>query len=426
MPQVQKSAIFLAAALMGFSLAGCGVGASPTSAARAPTSSPRTRSVPPVVGWTYLNVDAQTGGHTVIVKLRADRGGLDLIVSRGITTKAGAETFEPLLLRYNATTGSLSRPVASPYAVPPTLAFASPATSVTLSFPIFGKPPIFISTGSQSEIAPFPPGVPAYDSGINPATDPGTLDNVVIGTSGSWVWVALKGPAKAPAAGLVWQFRHWNRILAFNLRTHQYFVYPIPRSSSLAAVNPGWWQAPAFVAANHRVFIAVGSWLGVFPSMPTAHRLAVLKGPPAALIAKRTSRMMAALSNLYWQASDGLAAYWNCSVMQDPNSQACPGGASGVPYRSWVLNPAVFNHGDYPETLIWAASFPLVPGSALAAKRNRMLSTILRLARSPLTTAQIVYPTAAAAQAGFHDTPPTALPGFAIRGEYYWAVASGP
>ncbi len=428
------SALVLTLALAGFGLAGCGGGGAPVSAGSTAVSSPPTSASPAKaqhgengapIGWTYLNVGARTGGPSVIVKLLASGGTLDLIVSHPVTTSAGAEIFRPLLMRYNLASGDLSGPSTSPYAFPHTLATATPTSSVALYYPTFDKPPVFVRAGSQSEIAPFPSAVPTYYSGINPATNPGPLDNVVIGTTGQWVWVALKGPAAAPFSGLVWQFRHWNRILAVNLQTRQFFVYPIPPSSSLASVNPGWWEAPGFASAGQRVYIAVGSWLGVFPSVPTSRAPVVLTGPPAALTAARGRQMMAALSALYWQASDGLASYWNCSVMQDPSLTACPAPTSGSLNGSWVLDPTVFNHGDYPAAFLWAASFPLVPGSAMANTRAQMVATILRLVQSPLTTAQILYPTAAAARAGFHDTPPTPLPGFTIKGSYYWAVPAG-
>ncbi|MGC8486830.1 MAG: hypothetical protein ACP5QO_01230 [Clostridia bacterium] len=155
MLRLKPHAALILVGLMAWLLTGCGLGAAPA------------------IGWTYLNVAARTGGHAIIAGLRPSPGHLDLIVSQGVTACLGVEAFRPLLLGYNLFTGAMVGPSPSPYSLPQTLVDGAPATLVALSFLSFGKPPVCVTGGEQpQEIAPFPGGVTAYYSGINPATQP--------------------------------------------------------------------------------------------------------------------------------------------------------------------------------------------------------------------------------------------------------------
>lgn len=411
-------------------MAGCGIyGASPgppSSPVRPPARVSATSGSPtpspgaPVhraaaVGWYALPLEHTTAGDTIITGFRVDGGHLAILAAK---FRVGSNPV-PLQYAYHWDPSQLEGPRSSTVSAPRGLLYGPPRTSVQLTFPPSGKPPLF--TEGKKVVAPFPSGVAVYQSGINPATQPGPLDNTVIGVRGPWVWVALKGPKQPPFHGIVWHYRTWNRIMAFNLHTRRYYLYPIPRLTSFAGIYDAWGYSPAFGVDGSRVLIGVGPWLGVFPANPPTAVSPVVRGPSLDELSRRTHVMRQQLSALYWQASDGLAAEWNCVIMKDPSQAACPKGPATA--TSWVLTdgPAVINHGDYPARLLWAADFPLSSNPSANRQRNRMVRTILRLSSSPLVTAEIAYPDPAKARAHFHRRPPIALPGYTIRNGYYWA-----
>lgn len=87
--------------------------------------------------------------------------------------------------------------------------------------------------------------------------------------------------------------------------------------------------------------------------------------------------------------------------------------------HSWIGDPTVFNHGDYPPTLYWALNFPLKPGTQAYKQRAMLALEIEQLLKSPLTMAWIVHPGPKSMRTYFHSTPPTKIPGSHIVSGYY-------
>src|SRR5581483_6564342 len=101
---------------------------------------------------------------------------------------------------------------------------------------------------------------------INPPMgDPGSFDNQILGQSGNWVWIAMKGPGEPPIPQLVWGYRQWNRILAVNTQTNVMKVFSIPNGTSRTNT---WSNTPGFGVVGTTVYIGTGNWLGAFPVNP--------------------------------------------------------------------------------------------------------------------------------------------------------------
>ncbi|GMA58218.1 hypothetical protein GCM10025858_27210 [Alicyclobacillus sacchari] len=278
-----------------------------------------------------------------------------------------------------------------------------------------------------------------YGSAANPeGPTPGSLDNQILGQVGNWIWVALKGPQYPPfypnQKPLLWAFRFWDRLVAFNLQTGQAVEYSIPRSDSeyVWAVSTGTnLVLPTFVRDGSRVWVAVGQWVGCFPSdpLPTAKSesvvhgfSAVLRKPSASYVHEEAQSAMADLQMDEREVADSLASYWDTTIGAN-----VPGVPSFRMYQdgkrqAWNLNTVIYNHGDLPSDLLWAMQFPFTPSDPRASECTKVGKTILALLRSPLNADAIgvIQMTPQQVEHQFHNKPPVSLPGYVIRGNAYW------
>lgn len=291
------------------------------------------------------------------------------------------------------------------------------ATSYTNQHP----EPTMLYQGKPISV-PWPRTLPTYLSGQNPATDIFQLNNTIIGQTGVWVWVALKGPAKDPSnlPASVWGFRYWNRLVALNVKTGQHIVFALPRSHSERLNYALWNTPPSFLATHEHVYIGVSSWMGIFPANPvSAGRSVIHGGPPATLTNARVTRALTVLSHASWQAVDADAAFWNCYVMKDPRATACPAGQT-VPFgQALSQEPTLYNHGDVSSAIIWASELSMPPGDANL--RNQDLTHLKAGIRGSLLMNWIATPSGAAIKKEFAGQPPRPLPGYYRSDGLYWA-----
>ena len=179
--------------------------------------------------------------------------------------------------------------------------------------------------GRLVPVVSWPPAVPLYGSeGNPPASTPGSQDSAVLGQTGSWAWVALKGPQYPllyPHDGpLVFAFRQWDRIVALNPSTGADRLYRIPPSYTLANSQP--LAPPSLAWSGSYVYVAVGHWLGRLSLDPKA-RVRVL-GPGAAFIRQQGAEALGMLRFLYAQEVNSLAAYG--TAWREPMCPAFPPG----------------------------------------------------------------------------------------------------
>ncbi|MDA8205662.1 MAG: hypothetical protein M0Z36_06305 [Thermaerobacter sp.] len=367
--------------------------------------------------WQWLSLRTKAGSPSLIAAISPSGHQLTIWVA----TYIGMYDAHPKISRiaWNLTSHALGQTHAALAAPSPA---SSPAYQLISESPDKAKPVLMHGT-SRAPIA-WPAAVPTYMSGINPATTPFRLDNRVIGQSGQWLWVALKGPANDPVAlRSVWGFRHWNRLVALNVRSGQYRLFALPRAQSEVLTGPLWYAPPTFAANQNWVYIGIGSWLGRFPANPlSVNAVKVYGGPPAHLTQERRKRALSILTNASWKSVDADAAFWNCYVMNDPNTKAC---APGVRYPN---SPALsqqftyFNHGSIPVTLQWATQLPL------SAAENRVRTAdIARLKASlkaSLLMRWVASPSPAALRKDYPHGPPYPLPGYYRKDGLYWANGS--
>ncbi len=377
-------------------------------------------------GWRYLSLTPTFRAGSQIVGLQPIGNAIEVHVS---SVKVSGHTYQNVYQqaslgttnwRFSGAAVSSSKPTA--YAGDWSLQFGSTV----------GASPMTISLVNRGRaVFSLPSSILGYASEINPAVgSPGGWDNQVIGRSGSWVWLAMKGPKLPPVQnmGLVWRFRYWNRIVAIDTHSWKTVVYSIPRSTSDVDT---WGNPPAFAVSHGAVYIGTGKWLGVFPVNPgdagvgaasnvtaatgnlssNAIALPVVQPEPASVVQADGQKMLQTLSGLKTSAADSLAAFWNNYVMKgDQQADAA---------SSWIMQPTLFNHGDFPESLIWAVNFPLIPGSSVDQQRTKLLSEIEQELKSPLPTSMIAFSTPQQARDHFHSEPPTSLPGYTIQNGYY-------
>lgn len=272
-----------------------------------------------------------------------------------------------------------------------------------------GHHPVSMTLVGRSSSIVIPSSIPAYASEVNPQMgDPGTFDNQILGQTGDWVWIAMKGPGDPPIPQLVWGYRQWNRILAVNTQTKQMHVFSIPKGTSPVYT---WDVTPGFGVVGSTVYVGTSNWLGAFPTNPTDESsLPILVPEPAEDVAADEAKMLQTLTDMESQAAAGITNFWNEYVMN---------GDQNVTNNTWIGNPAIYNHGDYPTELYWALNFPLEPGSQADKERMELVSEIQQLINSPLTMVWIAYPDPASMKSHFHSTPPTAVPGYKIVNGYY-------
>ena len=255
------------------------------------------------------------------------------------------------------------------------------------------------------DVFTLPTSVPGYADEI--MTDPAPFDNQVIGESGQWVWIAMKGPQNPPFPQMINGFRYWNRIVAINTQTDELHVYSIPPNTSSVSTES---NAPAFAQVGQTVYIGTGSWVGVFPSQPSSNSMKIVRSEPQSIVSQDQQKMLSGLQNEVNVGANGLAKFWNGYIM-DGNQQ------DNV--TVWVMDPAYWNHGYLPEGIIWAGRFPLKQGISAYKARQQLFGEIEVLLKNPLDTAWIALDTRLKMKTHFHSNPPAQIPGYIIKGGYY-------
>ncbi|MHB1628640.1 MAG: hypothetical protein ACYCVB_09785 [Bacilli bacterium] len=397
-------------------------------AKRASTSATRRHGpLKATYGWRYVNLKQTFLRNVRFQAFAVAPHALRVTVMR--YEQSGNEllpTYETALLSLPAGTFSDIAPASHPY-VPPhgPIHLVWPA-----SFPThFQTQSVKIEQGGKP-IATWPKVIPLYGSASNPQTAaaPGHLDNRILGQTGNWLWVALKGPHTPPRYPLskfwLFGFRYWNRLVALNVKTAQYRLYAIPRSTSYAYDSLGWNAHPVFTSTKGMVYVGIGSWVGTFPANPEKFaQVPILSRPSAQLVQARARLMIASLTELEWQEINSLAAYWD-----HLKGARVPGMAQYLNgYVPWNAQSVIFNHGDLPSQLVWAFDFPLAHDSSLFHERNTIETETLTLLNSSLNGYQWtpVITTHAQVLKYFHNRPPYPLPGYTIRDGAYWPVTPG-
>ncbi len=400
-----RAAALGAAALL---LAGCGSPAASAHGSHAGGAPRRPAAEPAVDGWRHLNLPSGWDIRGIV----GDSGSRVTLVLRQAPTQAhpagGWATAS-----YNWGTGVVG-------AVAP--ASADPASTSATSYRLVdsGGAAAIVGGPAGAAIA-WPPSIPTYTSGENPAGNAFAVDNALLGQTGRWLWAALKGPQHATATGFgaTWGWRRWDRLVALNRETGRYRVYPIPPDWSASLYAPLWEHPPAFFAlASGRGLVALGHWAAVVPAQPGVSALPVRGGslPTAA----EQQQALAVLHQQAWASIDADAAFWNCYVMSDPSAAACPHGRAVFGGTTLSTQPTYYNHGDLGFSLLWAMTLPMetAPRQQSRAADEKLLAAAL--AHSLLMT-WIGSPSAAALRARFHGQPPFRLPGYTRRQGYYWA-----
>lgn len=281
--------------------------------------------------------------------------------------------------------------------------------------------------GSAPAQVSWPTAVATYQSGANPASSPFQMDNRVIGQSGKWIWIALKGPHHVSwtfSAG-VWGFRHWNRVVALNTSTAQYRVFSLPQSHSETLTYPLWLTTPAFTATRHHVYIGVGDFIGEFPVNPATAAPPTVHGAPSATrTATRIRQALNVINQASWQSVNADAAFWNCYVMKDASSHACPNGTGLPPGTALSQSPTFFNHASIGFPLIWASLLPMP--SRQADQRTAAMTRLHQALKASLMMDWIGHPSASALRRQFPSGPPSPLPGYYRKQGLYWAIATTP
>ncbi len=397
-------------------------GGSSQAHAAAHTGSQRTNAY----GWRYVSLTPVFGRDVAIAGLAVNRDQLQITV-RHDWVRANQATFST---SYHTAVWSRGRDVLSGVAKAFGIAKASGAPKgyagpVRFVWPSalprhYTVQTVKIMRGSK-EIARWPQAVPLYGSMSTPqSAAPGSLDNQILGQTGDWLWVALKGPQFPPdyprQIPYLSYFRYWDRLAAVNIATGKYRVYPIPRTTSLYESEHNL-SGPGFAAGNHTVYVSVGSWIGVFPANPSSvARVSVLTPPPRATVDRRANAALADLRQRMWQEVNSLAVYWNSIA-----GRRKPGVTYGEHWASWNEDPVIFNHGLLPTDMIWGMEFPLPAGSAAARTRAALVQTIMQLLTSRLNGAAWSPAILSIEQARklLGDKPPLQLPGYKIQGGVY-------
>ncbi|MHB1682407.1 MAG: hypothetical protein ACYCYO_06195 [Bacilli bacterium] len=379
-------------------------------------------------GWKWVDFSAVLGSQWQIRGLTATGGVLQVTAGLDQFSEHAAHTLYKQA-KYDFTANQLAPTVASTkapisYAGPYSLTMVQPAVS-------YAPQDMRILKNGKAAVA-WPKGVSAYGSQMSPASIGNTVgttwDNTIIGQSGQWLWIALKGPqypVMRQAPQLVWRFRYWNRIMAINATTDQYRLYAIPR---MTARESTWNTPPVFFASPHAVYIGVSHWVGRFPLNPDVLSSApILARTPAPVLRERSDWMMAVMQAATRQGAACIASFWDDAVMR----RSAPGvpGQPGHPVSSWLFDGAYFKRWMYPSDLVWAMNFPLAPETLAYKQRAALFGDIFGLLKNPLrgmwisaTTAQI--------RAHFHNHPP-ALPGYLVKDGLYapnssaWPLPAG-
>ena len=410
---VTLRALFAAAGVI-IGTAGSGFGAGPSASAHGVQNAASAhRGASAVAIWQRLSLRAKLGAPALIAAISPSPRQLTLWVSAYSDSGNGPHISR---ITWNFASHALGQPQSA--ASPPPAAFSA----YRLIAPDFNRSQPVLLHGRFKASVVWPASVPTYLSGINPATTPFSLDNRVIGQSGQWLWVALKGPAHNPSAlPSTWGFRYWNRLVVLNIHSGRYRIFSLPRSDSEALADPLWYAPPAFAASHNRVYIGIGPWLGTFPANPAdVTAVAVHGGTPSPLMQARRHRALSILATSSWQSVDAEAAFWNCYVMKDPSPQACTPGAQYPDGAALSQQFTYYNHGSVPAALQWASQLPL-PAAENRLRGADIMRLKASLRASLLMTWTALGGSAKALRQAYPQGPPYPLPGYYRHDGLYWA-----
>lgn len=407
------------------SVAGCGFSASPsvhhtTKKSHSATTAPTTQSSVhgTNIQWFRLPLHSRFSSPTLIRRIIPSSNGVILDLASYSNAQSIVQPVAHTAWWSPGKSLSTSN-IPKPTSLPPSSAYHLINTQSAQITPL-------LKNSVTGQTIKWPSAIAVYQSGQNPAANPFTIDNQVIGQSGDWIWVTLKGPSK-PAHDLlagVWGYRYWNRLVAFNLHTRKYRIFALPHVESEALTYPLWSHAPAFTLEAHHVYVGIGDWVGVFPTNPlSVQGTPITYGMQSHRSTGRTSRALKILNDASWNAVNADAQFWNCYVMKDPSSQACPSG-HGIPSSTALsLSPTYFNHGSVGFPILWASQLPMpVKDRGI---RKHSITRLQQALRASLEMAWVGNPSAKALRAKYPSGPPHHLPGYYRKNGLYWAKSPG-
>lgn len=352
-------------------------------------------------GWYYNNLSI-FGPDAQIVALKPSNGSLDVEAEYDVTQGTVLQpNYKSAAVNLNHGTFGSAHSSVQPSGY-------SGTWSLKFGMLQYTKPIQISLAHNGTSVFMLPWSLPGYASEI--MTNPAKFDNQVIGRSGSWVWIAMKGPQTPPIPQMINGFRYWNRIVAINTQSHVFYVYSIPPNTSATSTES---NAPAFTQIGQTVYIGTGPWIGAFPAQPTDNNQYIVRPEPQSVVSQDEQKMLSMLKKEVTIGADGLANYWNGYVMKGKQQDS---------KMVWEMDPAFWNHGYLPEGIDWAARFPLNPGSYADETRQQLFGEISVLLNNPLDEAWVALDTPQKIKEHFNASPPAAIPGYVVRGGYYREV----
>lgn len=391
----------------------------PQSSRPTSTTQSSQSSQPVAIQWVRLPLRSNMGSPTLIDKISSSADGTGLVLQLASYSSAYMTKPAQHLVSWQIGSRSVESIAAGTTVIPnPSSAFRLMTTNYTKVAPK-------LMDGNTVATVTWPATIPLYVSGANPFGQPFQVDNKVIGQTGSWIWVALKGPSH-PVGNLphgVWGFRHWDRLVALNITNGQYRIFGLPWPHSETLTYPLWDQPPAFLASHNRVYIGIGDWIGEFPASPLRAGSATdHEGPSASLTTSRIHRALDVLNQSSWNAVNADAQFWNCYVMKDSSTSACPTGTGFPASTALSQSPTYFNHGSVGFSILWASQLPMP--SVDSAVRTAAMSRLQQGLRASLEMAWIGNPSSQALRQKYSSGPPQPLPGYYRKNRLYWAKSS--
>ncbi len=402
----------------------------------------------PKYGWSYVNLSKTFGSGTLISGLSTNKQGVTITVTKPAFDNAN-DSYQSA--EYNIATARLGKAhqttAAKGYNGPISLKWVNPYSSKTLQ-------QATIVSGNKV-MAAWPKSVPAYGD-FSQTEAYGAVDNQIIGQSGDWLWIALKGPANRPVSLPVYYlFRNWDRLLAVNLKTDAYRLFTIPPLTAQNAVTDVSNTPPAFATDGKQVYVGLSDWVGAFPADPSSIAAPATSGSPASGLPKSGASASgssaaegttSATSTNVWsialptpilrpvpmatlesrftlaetefsaavrQEAGSIAYLWDHYVMK----KNVP-GVSGTT-TSWMSDGAYINHGYVPSGMLYGAQFPTVKGTEQAKIQTELITELQIIGKNPLPSSIYTLDTPQKERKYFHGRPPASLPGYQIRGNLY-------
>lgn len=350
------------------------------------------------VGWYYINLSS-FGKGAQIAGLSTAGNQLEVTATRSVATDNVLKS-----VYMSAPVNQSNWTVGASHSTNQPSAYTGP-WSIKFGKLHYTKPIQITLIDHGNSAFPLPPSIPGYASEI--MTDPAPFDNQVIGQSGHWVWLAMKGPLNAPLPHMMVGFRYWNRIVAVNTQTDVVRVFSIPRDTSQVSTAN---NAPAFAERGQYVYIGTGPWVGVLPFNPTSTTAQVVRPEPQAVALKDQQNMLAGLQREVQAGAQGVATFWNGYVMKGDQKDFV---------WAWQMQPTVWNHGTFPSSVNWATRFPLRIDTSAYQTRAHLYAEIKMLLNNSLDTASVALDTSAKLKQHYHSVPPAPVPGYTIQGGYY-------